>query len=211
MLNSHWTRVSSRQVNIFILLWKLLQISIARSCSVTVRVMKKSRVLLLIFCCASSFSAAPPQDTAGKKLVGAWRLVSVEGTDATFHFAYDHPTGIITYDGSGWMAVQIDIKGVRKPFVKGPASGTSEEKVAAFDNYIAYYGTYKLDLEAQTITHHLEDASPPNWRGVDNVRWFEFLGNDRLLLIPREDGNGGAIDRKHATYKLLWERIKGEG
>jgi hypothetical protein len=170
--------------------------------------MNKGRVLWLLLSCVSLFSAEPQQDNARKKLVGAWRLVSVEGTDATFHFAFDHPTGIIIYDRSGWMAVQIDVKGARKPFANGPAAGTGEEKVAAFDNYLAYYGTYTLDLKAQTITHHLEDASPPNWRGVNNVRWFEFQGNDRLLLIPREDGKGGVIDRKNATYKLLWERIK---
>jgi len=170
--------------------------------------MSKCRVLLLILSCVSLFSAESIPHNAGKKLVGAWRLVSVEGSDATFHFAYDHPTGIIIYDRSGWMAVQIDIKGTRKPFVNGPASGTGTEKVAAFDNYIAYYGTYTLDLKAQTVTHHLEDASVPNWRGVNNVRWLEFQGNDRLLLIPREDGKGGVIDRKSATYKLLWERIK---
>ena len=58
-------------------------------------------------------------------------MVSVEGTDATFHFAYDHPTGLITYDRSGWMTVQIDIKGVRKPFLAGAASGADGEKVAA--------------------------------------------------------------------------------
>ena len=106
------------------------------------------------------------------------------------------------------LECERQVKGIRKPFVNGPASGTGEEKVAAFDNYIAYYGTYTLDLKAQTITHHLEDASQPNWRGVLNVRWFEFQGNHRLLLIPREDGKGGVIDRKSATYKLLWERIK---
>jgi hypothetical protein len=153
-------------------------------------------------------SPQPQQDNTAEKLVGAWRLVSVEGTDATFHFAYDHPTGLIVYDRSGWMSVQIDIKGARTPFVNGPAAGTAEERVAAFDNYIAYYGTYTLDLKAQTVTHHLEDASQPNWRGVNNVRWFEFQGNDRLLLIPREDGKGGVIDRNNATFKLLWERIK---
>jgi hypothetical protein len=170
--------------------------------------MSKGRILLLILSCVSLFSAESQPDNAGKKFVGAWRLVSVEGTDATFHFVYDHPTGIIIYDRSGWMAVQIDVKGARKPFLNGPAFGTGEEKVAAFDNYIAYYGTYTLDLKAQTVTHHLEDASQPNWRGVNNVRWFEFQGKDRLLLIPREDGKGGVIDRKNATYKLLWERIK---
>lgn len=170
--------------------------------------MKKAGILILLLSCVSLLSAEPRQDDVAQKLVGAWRLVSVEGNDATFHFPNDHPTGVIIYDRSGWMSVQIDFNGTRKPFVNGPAGGTSEEKVAAFDNYIAYYGTYTLDLKAQTVTHHLEDAIAPNWRGVNNVRWFEFQGNDRLLLIPREDGKGGVIDRKNATYKLLWERIK---
>jgi hypothetical protein len=170
--------------------------------------MNKARVLVLLLSCVSLLSAQPPQDNVAQKLVGAWRLVSVEGTDPTFHFAYDRPTGVIIYDRSGWMSVQIDIKGTRKPFVNGPVGGTAEEKVAAFDNYIAYYGTYTLDLKAQTVTHHLEDASPPNWRGVNNVRWFEFQGDDHLLLMPREDGRGGVIDRKNATFKLHWERIK---
>lgn len=170
--------------------------------------MKKALVLMLVLGCVCLISAEPRQDNVGQKLVGAWRLVSVVGTDPTFHFAFDHPTGVIIYDRSGWMSVQIDIKGIRKPFLNGPANGTGEEKVAAFDNYIAYYGTYTLDLKAQTVTHHLRDASPPNWRGANNVRWFEFQGNDRLLLIPREDGKGGVVDRKNATFKLLWERIK---
>lgn len=100
--------------------------------------MKKARVLLLFLACVSLISAEPRQDNVAQKLAGAWRLVSVEGTDPTFHFAYDHPTGVIIYDRSGWMSVQIDIKGTRKPFVNGPAGGTGEEKVAAFDNYIAY-------------------------------------------------------------------------
>ena len=170
--------------------------------------MNKGRILILLLWCVSMWSAEPRQDKAAKKLVGAWRLVSVEGTDTVFHFAFDHPTGIIIYDRSGWMAVQVDVKGTRKPFVNGAAAGTGEEKVAAFDNYVAYYGTHKLDMNAQTVTHHLQDASQPNSRGLNNVRWFEFQGNDRLLLIPREDGKGGVIDRKNATYKLLWERIK---
>lgn len=170
--------------------------------------MKKARILLFLFACLSFVSAETRPDNPAQKLVGAWRLVSVEGTDATFHFAFDRPTGVLIYGRSGWMSVQIDIKGSREPFVHGAANGTDQEKVAAFDNYIAYYGAYTLDSKAQTVTHHLQDASQPNWRGVNNVRWFEFQGNDRLLLIPCEDGRGGVIDRKNATFKLLWERIK---
>jgi Lipocalin-like domain len=170
--------------------------------------MKKASMLLLLLTCISLLSAQPPQDSTAQKLVGAWRLVSIVGTDANFHFDFDHPTGLIVYDRSGWMSVQIDVKGARKPFVNGRSGGTAEEKVAAFDNYIAYYGKYTLDLKAQTVTHHLADSSNPNSRGVENVRWFEFQDNNHLLLIPREDGKGGVIDRKNATFMLLWERIK---
>jgi hypothetical protein len=153
---------------------------------------------------AWSVTHAKPQEgkVLSKKLVGAWRLVSVEGADPTF--GYDHPMGLIIYDRSGWMAVQIAVKGDRKPFVNGPNSGTLEEKAAAFDSYFLYYGTYTLDSKAQTVTHHIEGASYPGGPGRNIVRWFEFQGEDRLLLIPK----GNIVDRKNATYKLLWERVR---
>jgi hypothetical protein len=170
--------------------------------------MNKARILLLLLACVSPLSAQSPQGKVDQRFVGAWRLASVEGTDAVHHFAYDHPTGILIYDRSGWMSVQIDVKGTRKPFVNGTAGGTTDEKVFAFDNYLGYYGTFSVDLKEHTVTHHLEDCSEPNRRGADNVRWFEFQGNDRLTLTPREDGKGGVLDRNKATYKLHWERIK---
>jgi len=170
--------------------------------------MKRARVLLFLLAFVSLLSAQPPQDKVDQRFVGAWRLASVEGTDAVNHFAYDHPTGMLIYDRSGWMSVQIDVKGRRKPFVAGTSGGTADEKIFAFDNYLAYYGTFTVDLKQQTVTHHLEDCSEPNRRGADNVRWFEFQGNDRLTLIPREDGRGGVLERKNATYKLHWERIR---
>jgi hypothetical protein len=67
--------------------------------------MNKSLALTMLLSCVSMSSAEPQQENVSEKLIGAWRLVSVEGTDPTFHFAYDHPTGIIIYDQSGWMAV----------------------------------------------------------------------------------------------------------
>jgi|SRR5215472_124411 len=100
--------------------------------------MNQGHILMLLLSCVSLWSAEPRQDKAARKLVGAWRLVSVEGTDATLRLAFDHPTGIIIYDRSGWMSVQVDVKGTRKPFVNGVAAGTGEEKVAAFDNYVVY-------------------------------------------------------------------------
>jgi hypothetical protein len=78
----------------------------------------------------------------------------------------------------------------------------------AFDSYFSYYGTYSIDEAAGTITHHVVDSSYPDLQGRDHVRWVEFEGNDRMVLTPQEDGKGGAVTRKAATYRLYWERVR---
>jgi hypothetical protein len=173
--------------------------------------MRRFTAFLLILFCLASTSAAPHPDELSKKFVGAWRLVSIEGNPSGRTNVYDRPTGLLMYDPSGRISVQIVVRADRKPFApfsKGLLSATAEEKAAAFDSYAAYFGTYTFDAKAGTVTHHLEDNLVPGRRGTDNVRWFEFQGDDRLLLIPIEDGKGGVLARKDASYKLFWERIR---
>jgi hypothetical protein len=173
--------------------------------------MRRFATLLVIFVCFAATSAAPRPDELAKKFVGAWRLVSIDGNPPGRTNVYDRPSGMILYDPSGHMCVNIVFKADRKafaPFTKGLLAATTEEKVAAFDSYVAYFGTFAVDAKAGTVTHHLEDNLVPGRPGTDNVRWFEFQGDDRLLLIPIEDGKGGALARKDASYKLLWERMK---
>lgn len=173
--------------------------------------MKRLAAFLLIFFCLASVLAAS-QDQIASRFVGAWRLVSIEGVPPGLPGnLYDRPTGLIIYSASGQISAQLVAKADRKPFApfnKGRVSATTEDKAAAFDSYVAYYGTYTVDAKTGTITHHLEGSLIPGREGINNVRWFEFLGDDRLLLIPIEDGKGGVLERKDAAYKLLWERIK---
>jgi len=155
--------------------------------------------------------ALAQQSKPASRFTGAWRLVSVEGNPPGLAGFYDRPTGMLVYLASGQVIVQIAARADRKPFAafnQGRRSASVDEKAAAFDSYLAYYGTYTVDEQAGTVTHHIEDYSVPGRRGTANVRWFEFHGNDRLVLIPREDGKGGVIARNDATYKLTWERIK---
>jgi len=161
--------------------------------------------LLIALSCAPAFAAGQQDDKVSPKLWGAWRLVSVQGTDPILNLKYKNPTGIIMYDPSGWMSVQIAIQGERKPFSKGPGLGALEEKANAFDSFGSYYGTYTVDVKAQTIKHLIKDSSFPGRTGVSNSRWFEFDGDDRIMLTPMEDGKGGVVNRKKATYKLIWE------
>jgi hypothetical protein len=173
--------------------------------------MRRFSAVLLILICLAATSAAPPPDELSKKFLGAWRLVSIEGTPPGRTNVYDRPTGLIMYAPSGQMCVNIVLKADRQPFApyaKGLLTATTEEKAAAFDTYAAYFGTYTIDAKAGTVTHHLEDNLIPGRQRTDNVRWFEFQGPDRLLLTPIEDGKGSVLVRKDATYKLLWERLK---
>ena len=105
---------------------------------------------LILFCLAST-SAAPHPDELSKKFLGAWRLVSIEGNPPGRTNVYERPTGLIMYDPSGRMCVNIVLKADRKPFApftKGLLDATNEEKAAAFDSYAAYFGTFTVDAKA---------------------------------------------------------------
>ncbi len=96
----------------------------------------------MIFCLGVSGALAQGQKGLfAKKIVGAWRLVSVEGQPPGLPGFYDHPTGLIVYDPSGTMSVQIANRTGRGKFAGGLAAGTQAEKAAAFDSYFSYYGT----------------------------------------------------------------------
>jgi hypothetical protein len=70
----------------------------------------------------------------------------------------------------------------RKSFVSDdPKAGTPDEIVQAYDKFDAYCGTYTVDEEKGTVTHHVEGAKFPNWVGTEQVRYFELQG-DRLQI-----------------------------
>jgi hypothetical protein len=101
--------------------------------------------------------AEPPSDSLAKRFVGTWRLVSVEGHLPGLPNFYDaHPTGILMYDPSGWIAVQIATHGDRAAWprtgnglhavriqAKRSASGRTSHLTAAHQ-FIALL--YKLGL-----------------------------------------------------------------
>jgi hypothetical protein len=174
--------------------------------------MKRIATLILILLCLASASATPKPDNPAKQIIGTWRLVSFEGGPPGLYD--DHPKGIIMYEPSGWMAAQLARHRDQPSAQNGSytqalrVGRTVEEKAAAFDSYVAYYGTYEVDAKKGTVTHHMEDGLIPNLRGANNVRYFEFQGNDRLVLFVAEGPGGNLLPRKDTTVKLIWERIK---
>jgi hypothetical protein len=84
----------------------------------------------MIFCLGVSGALAQGQKALlAKKIVGAWRLVSVEGQPPGLPAFYDHPTGLIVYDPSGTMSVQIANRSGRKRFGEGLGKGSQLERL----------------------------------------------------------------------------------
>jgi hypothetical protein len=72
---------------------------------------------------------------------------------------------------------------------------------AALGGYAAYYGTYAVNPDAQTIVHHIEAALLPHWVGTDQRRRFEFDG--KYLTLTGSLFLGGF----QAEVSLVWERL----
>ena len=127
-----------------------------------------------------------------RRLHGAWRYVgsTTDGKPTPGRGA--NPKGIIYYDPSGSMVVQV---APDKERAKAGSAPTPDEAQAALAGYIAYFGTYTVDEGARTVTHHRQASVQPG-DVADLVRGFEFSG-DRLILRP-----------PGTTYEVLWERIK---
>jgi hypothetical protein len=139
-----------------------------------------------------------------KQFVGAWKLVSSEHRSPDGQLTYPlgrDPVGIIMYDASGHMSAQI-MRPDRPAFASGDVDkGTPTEIKFAYEGFIAYFGTYEVNEEEGTVTHHVEGSSFPNWVGSAQRRFFEFSGNRLTLSTPPILVGGEQI-----TGVLIFER-----
>ena len=148
-----------------------------------------------------------PRTSAASRLIGTWALVSYESSDTeSQRYRGPKPIGLLIYDGTGHMAVQISPDRPRRRFT-GPQAGvftgpqpTPDEALDAISGYAAYFGTYTVDERAQTVTHQRVGNINPSGLG-DFVRRYEFPTEDRLVLVPQERTDLRAV-------RLTWERLK---
>src|ERR1041385_6403903 len=145
-------------------------------------------VVWLVFSLAA-IAPATAADNGASALIGTWRLIAIEGIGRGSNPG-DQPFGIVTYDSTGHMAVQMAYRSRRPPFAAGADHATEHEKAAAYDSYGAYFGTYMVDALRGTITHHIEGSLNPAEVGTELVRFFVLRG-DKVIYYVAEDGQGG--------------------
>jgi hypothetical protein len=129
---------------------------------------------------------------------GAWRVVSVEdhNPDGSLSHPYgDDPAGLLLYDETGRMSVQI-MRRDRAPLSSNDFGEVSAEEVrSAIEGFTAFFGTYEVDEAEATIIHRVEGHVLPNSVGKELKRGYEFSGN-QLILKPS------------ASRRVIWERIR---
>lgn len=143
---------------------------------------------------------------AANPLAGAWRVeridaVLVDGNRAVPNEAVedaDHATGLIVYDTSGWMALEIGAGGR----AADPTGPVGRRRAIPSGSFYAYYGRYEIDAGARIVRHHVVDSLMAPEIGSVAVRHYRIEG-DRLTLTsdPVRRADGVRINR--ITFRRL--------
>jgi hypothetical protein len=140
-------------------------------------------------------------DQVRTELLGAWRLITCEVVDADGTMSYpmgDNVAGQLMYDDSGRVSAQL-VRADQSPFASEDwRQATPDEMTAAWPNYFGYYGTFTVDADAGTVTHHIDFGWFPNLTGTEQVRNYRF-DNNQLVLNA---------DTAWGKVRVVWERSR---
>ena len=162
-------------------------------------------------CQAASDGHEAARHLVSQRLVGAWRLASIEysgpGGPIVDPFYQAGSTGMILYDPSGWVSVHIvaphrqawDVPASR--LASAAAAQDVQLKAAAFDTYYAYFGTWDFDEASSVVVHHVKSSLIPAETGLDYAQKVTLEGG-RLIFTTRS-GSGG----QETVRRKIWERV----
>src|SRR4051812_14359347 len=152
-------------------------------------------VAIVVGCVHSAFAQSPDP----KALVGAWRLVSWDTTQADGSVRKSPMSvGSLMYSDSGRMCgVLMDPN--RKMPSRPP---TDEELRSAYNGIVAYCGTYEVDAKAGFVVHSVDLEKSPSNVGIKRKRWFTLEGNRLSLKIDAAE-----LSANQKESRLVWERV----
>jgi hypothetical protein len=140
---------------------------------------------------AEARTSQASRGSAAARLIGTWRLVKFVNTDPSGKVSHPYgtaPLGYFVYGPTGHLSIQIMRTPATRPFASGDDDkGTDAEIRSAFDGYVAYFGTYRVDEANGVLTHVVEGSLKPSYTGTEQPRPFT-LEDDRLIIEVRENG-----------------------
>jgi lipocalin-like protein len=150
--------------------------------------MKMLRGCAITIITALALSAACPaqsaENAAGsvkQKLIGAWRLawIDEQAGDGKMKHITDR-RGTLLYTQDGHMSVQIMLPSAQP----APESNPVKYDQAGYE---AYFGTYDVDEQAHTVTHHVAGSLVRALVGKNLTRVYRFSDGQLVLKSARPD------------------------
>ena len=164
-----------------------------------------NRAALLILVVAALPWRVSAQAHQTDSVVGTWKVLSYIREDIPSGAKSDvmgaHPAGYINYGADGRMMVII-VGDRRKPL--GPVA-TADEAKALISSLISYAGTYTVNSEAKTVTHHIDVSWDESRTGESFERTYRLDG-DRLTLTTRPSKD--PVTGKESVRTLIFEKVK---
>jgi hypothetical protein len=134
-----------------------------------------------------------------EELCGVWQLVSLDAIkpdgEITTGWLGPRPAGLLVYDRSGYLAVQI---------MRGPRERTVPDQArASHPEYYAYFGTFEVDERAHTIVHRVQGSLFPDEAGVSYRQDFT-VSRDQLILVTALH----LVDGEERRNRIEWQRVE---
>lgn len=146
-----------------------------------------------------------PEGPARAPFVGTWTLVSIKYVAPGGHEIEPFgpgAQGLLYFDAGGRFATQV-MAANRRPFASNNRmTGTAEETRAMSQGVVAYFGTYTVEAASRLLTLHIAQSSFPNWNGTDQVRKFEFVGDELRYTAASSTANPAE------AAELVWKRAR---
>ena len=123
-------------------------------------------------------------DAQSVDLVGSWHLVEWVLGDGTPRCSEKEGgvSGLLVYTSDEHMSAQLGCSGLDVSDLSGLSPQAAAGRLSR--RHFTYYGTYTLDMSAQTVTHHVQGGSSVRMVGTDQVRSFVLEGQDQITLSP---------------------------
>jgi hypothetical protein len=162
-------------------------------------------LLLAIGGLTGDASTSQSNAAARHRIVGAWRLESRNIRNADGQVLPDpvlgtEPSGRLFYDASGNMMLQM-MRQQRERAISSPPDATAAKNPRIVLGYDAYFGTFRVNEAAGTVTHHVEGSLFPEDLGKDFTRAFTLEGDTLTLSF-----SGRSVDGLELTRTLRFER-----
>jgi len=135
-------------------------------------------LLVLAFAMCLPASDVYPATTP-HSLIGTWKLISdkqVKADGSSSDLYGSSPLGQLIHDSHAHMSVHLLAPGLTKCGTQDRRKCSDSAARSAFDNYLGYWGRFKISAGGKSVVHIIEGSSAPDWIGTSQERFFELSG-----------------------------------